>query len=659
MPTPAIFDPAHHPLTAPGRFVVGCNYWASHAGTAMWRDWQADVVDRDFARLAAAKLQVLRVFPLWPDFQPLTLLRGGGGRPREYRFGEKPLPDTEDGRAGMSDVALEHFAEFSALAQKHGLHLVVGLVTGWMSGRLFVPPALEGLNVITDAEAIMWQTRFVRHFVRRFRESPAVLAWDLGNECNCMAPAPSPAAAWTWTAAIANAIRAEDRSRPVVSGMHSLTPDPAQAGGWSIADQAELTDLLTTHPYPFWCRHTNREPVDALRTTFHAAAESRMYADIGGKPCLAEEIGTMGPMVSDDAAAARFARTNLFSLWANDCHGFLWWCGFDQTELAPAPYDWVGVERELGLIRTDGSAKPVLGELTRFREFLDALPGRELPPRRTEAVCLLSRGQDNWGVAYSTFILAKQAKFDLTFQDAAQPLRDAPLYLLPSVSGAEPISRRRWLDLLEKVKAGATLYVSLNDGFLSPFNEVFGADVLARAARTAPATAVLSGILDAPRLPVTHGQAMTMTARTAEVLGADETGNPIFLKAAYGRGTVYLLTWPLELQMTLTPLAFAGPAAPAFWQIYRAVAAPFCAGRAVRLENAPSVAVTEHELAAGRRLAILINHAPEDVAAKLKLTSGWKIAATLYGAAPTAAGGRRLPGNDALILELTRSGKSG
>lgn len=50
-------------FTEPGRFVVGCNYWASHDGTAMWSDWRPDVVDEDLRKLAAAGLQVLRVFP--------------------------------------------------------------------------------------------------------------------------------------------------------------------------------------------------------------------------------------------------------------------------------------------------------------------------------------------------------------------------------------------------------------------------------------------------------------------------------------------------------------------------------------------------------------------------------------------------------------------
>lgn len=40
-------------IFAPGsEFFVGCNYWASHAGTAMWRDWRPEVVEADFRLLA-------------------------------------------------------------------------------------------------------------------------------------------------------------------------------------------------------------------------------------------------------------------------------------------------------------------------------------------------------------------------------------------------------------------------------------------------------------------------------------------------------------------------------------------------------------------------------------------------------------------------------
>ncbi len=42
------------PLTEQGRFVIGSNYWVSHAGTAMWSDWRPDVIDRDLKKIAAA-----------------------------------------------------------------------------------------------------------------------------------------------------------------------------------------------------------------------------------------------------------------------------------------------------------------------------------------------------------------------------------------------------------------------------------------------------------------------------------------------------------------------------------------------------------------------------------------------------------------------------
>jgi hypothetical protein len=81
-------------------------------------------------------------------------------------------------------------------------------------------------------------------------------------------------------------------------------------------------------------------------TKAKATAESRLYADLGGKPCFAEEIGALGRMLCSESVEADVARVNLFSLWAHDCRGFLWWCAFDQDHLAHAPYDWCTAERD-------------------------------------------------------------------------------------------------------------------------------------------------------------------------------------------------------------------------------------------------------------------------------------------------------------------------
>ncbi|MFN2285000.1 MAG: beta-mannanase [Anaerolineae bacterium] len=632
----------HKILITPGSFVVGTNYWASHAGTAMWRDWRADVVERDFRTLAEEGLQVLRVFPLWPDFQPITQLYGGAGRPVEIRHGEEPLPETKAGQAGVSAEAIRHFEEFTQLAAKYDLKLIVGLITGWMSGRLFVPPALEGRNVLTDPVALLWEMRLVRYFVRHFKDNPAIAAWDLGNECNCMAPVPHHQAAWMWTATIVNTIRAIDHERPIVSGMHSLTP----TGDWRMQDQGELTDVLTTHPYPVFTPHCNQDPVNTIRTQLHATAESLFYAELGGKPCFAEELGTLGPMVASDAVAADFVRAGLFSLWAHDLRGLLWWCGSDQTALTHAPYDWHAMERELGLLRSDGTPKPVIKELGKFRAFVDGLP-QPLPSRVKEAVCILSDAQDQWGVAYSTFVLAKQAGFDLEFQYETQPLKEADLYLLPCISGHRVIHRRRYMELMARVADGATLYISYAGGFMSQFEELTGLRVLTRSRRMKETMFAWAGT----DFRLGGDYKLTLESVRANVLGIETDGNPAFTRAPYGKGWVYFLGFPLEMVLTTTPGAFHAPEAQPFWRLYRAIAQPFMQDRII-VKHHPMLGVTEHPLDALCRVVVVINYSHEPVETTLDLAPGWTLGPVWYGASTRTSETTlkiSLPQNDAYV----------
>jgi len=667
-----------NPLLSPGSFLLGCNYWASHAGLHMWDDWRLTVVEADLQQLSQSGLQVLRVFPLWPVFQPITQLYGGGGVSHEIRFGEEPLiplrfarltspnlrspsesasdsaleMDLNALQAGLSLEALSRFQTLADLAEKYNLQLIVGLLTGWMSGRLFVPPALEGRNVLTDPVAVLWETRFVRHFVRRFKDHPAILAWDLGNECNCMAPVPGHAAAWAWTSAISSAIRVEDPTRPVVSGMHSLD-EPDENGDWRIRDQAELTDVLTTHPYPYFTPHCDQEPITTLRNGLHATAQTRWYSDVGGVPALAEEVGTLGPMFASPPVAAAYARMALFSLWANDCHGLLWWCAYDQDQLINAPYDWTAIERELGLIRSDRSPKPVSLELGKFRHFLEGLPIPALPPRLAEAVCILSHGQEQWGIAYASFILAKQAGFDLAFQYADQPLKDASLYLMPSVSGGSPFSRRFWYALDERIQSGATLYLSQNDAILSPFKEPFGLEVQTREKRTSPAEFSLPCLPAAPVFSLPTAVKYTYTATSAQVLGSEPDGNPAFACQARGKGKVFFLSVPIEQHLSTTPSAFSAADAQPFWQIYRHIALPHLSQRILSKDN-PLVGVTEHPLDDGKRLIVLINYSPSPQAVHLTFAPGWQITAAWYGNSPTSQLAQ-LPPNDALVCVVERS----
>lgn len=638
------------------RFFIGCNYWASHAGTAMWSDWRPDVVERDLKLLAEQGLQVLRVFPLWPDFQPIATLYGGHGHAMGVRIGENRLADDGMGQAGVSREAMDKFRLFADIADRYGLRLIVGLVTGWMSGRLFVPPALQGRNVLTDPVAIQWQVRFVKCFIRAMKDHPAIAAWDLGNECNSMGPVGSSEEAYVWTAALSGAVKTADASRPLVSGMHGLSP----AGTWRMQDQGELTDILTTHPYPYWTPYADFDPITTIRPQLHATAESLFYSQMGGKPCFAEEIGTMGPLVSGEKEAAAFLRGSMLSLWAHGCHGLLWWCAFDQLALMHAPYDSNSCEGELGLVTEQGRAKPVLSEMSRLRRVLDTLP--ELPPRRTEAVCVLNTSQDHWPVAYGAFVLAKQAGFDFAYRFEDQPLPDAKLYMLPCLSGTRGVPKQRWQELLKRVRGGADLYVSMDDGYFLSFEQTTGLEVRSRGRRAGETAVKLKGHEEGGSgasgtgggFPVVGSFKLGVRAVRAEVLAAEADGNPVFTVVEYGKGRVFFLSLPLELDLIRRPEACYKTDEFPFWTIYAEFSRRARADRAVQ-GSYPLIGITEHDRYDGTRIAVFVNYSDQTAAIDLLLSEQWAFDECLYGEVlPGPVPVCALAANDGAVVTLRR-----
>jgi len=615
-----------------GRHMSGCNYWASHAGTEMWKDWREDVVRKDLKALSEAGLSVLRVFPLWRDFQPLELQRTFHSLPREIRMsGGAPLPETERGRAGVSEEAMARFKAFSEMAAENGMKLIVSLVTGWMSGRLFAPPAFEGLNPISDPLAVRWEIAFVRHFVKSFKSDPAILAWELGNECNCMGKAASREEAWGWTNSIASAIRLEDPSRSVASGMHGLYPESKTEFNewdprpWTIQDQGELTDLMCAHPYPHSPskKAARVDPVGSMRSSFQAVVEARLYGDIGGKPAMVEEIGTFGPMVCDETSQASFLRNVLFNTWAHGSLGLLWWCAFDQSHLSSTPYDWNAWERELGLLRPDYSRKPLCGEFAKFEAFLKSLPVDRLPSFRRDAVCVLTRGMgadETLSNAWSSFLLAKQAGFDLEFQFANDALKESSVYIVPGVKGAESMPLSLWRLLQERVEKGAVLYVSLDDGHLAPFNDVFGLAVETRQEREAPARFSLGGRSFVCQAPYKLG----LRCEGAEAIASEEDGNPVLTRFKKGSGEVWLTSLPIEKSLGAKPGAFDEGAAP-FHAIYSLFASKAIGSRALR-RSCPQISVTEHEIDEKKTLAVLVNNSGKEARSPLELLQEVRVA---------------------------------
>lgn len=625
-----------------GALYTGVNYWASHAGMYMWRNWSAETVEKDLSVLEDAGVVMMRVFPLWPDFQPLTRVIRAHGTSYGVLQADRPLSNP----AGVDEEMMRRFRFLCDAAERHGMKLVVGLVTGFMSGRTFLPPALESKDPIADPEAMKWEVRFVRHFVREMKDHPAIVGWDLGNECNVMRKDDDRDRCWLWMHTIASAIRLEDTTRPVVSGMHGCSSIADRR--FNLRDQGELMDELTVHPYPLFTPDCSHEPFDTLRNTMHGVVESVYYAGLSGRHCMIEEVGNLSANVISDARTATAVRASLFNAWAHGAGAYLWWCGFDQTHLDFLPYSGSALERGLGLFKIDYTPKPVAKVMKDVRGFLDSLPFARLPPRRIDATVLVSETEDGWSRSLGAFLLAKEAGFDVRFASAERPLPDSKLYILVSGTSDTSYSQRAWLNALEKAKAGATLFVSKGDGFmLSDFREATGTEIEYMFSAPERRTFTLTGD---QRHPVTVADGVTTrwTAVSSEVLAADAEGHPVLTAKDFGAGRVIAFNGPLESDAAKSADGFCGANPNPRYLVYREIARRAGISRKVVKEGAPFVSLTEHALDGGRTVAIAVNCDSSPVRAKIaikgRLGKVWR--------GKVAPDSLDLPAGDASVFEI-------
>ena len=597
----------------PGEFFVGCNYWGSKDGIKMWQAdrWNPVEIEKDIAALAKCGVEVMRVFPTWSDFQPVAVNHRGCNSFGGYLDAntDKPLSTY----AGLDDGAMSRFRFFCDTAEKHGIKLMVSLVTGWMSGRLFYPRALEGYDLITDSEAIMWEVRFVREFVKRMKDHPAIAAWDLGNECNNLGRAKRPSDAWLWLNSIASAIRLSDGTRPVVSGMHGISSDAHD--NWNLQNQGELLDVLTPHPYPSPFRvDANRGPFNGFRNALHQVGQCLFYEGVGRKRAFPQEVGNFGPTICPDAMAAAGFRQEMFASWQHGLAGFLWWCAFRQMNMDYAPFELNAMERELGLLNPDAERSPLpqAEALRAFKAFKDSLPFRALPARATDALCILSEHEDFWQTSYGALMLAKQAEFDIEFA-GAETTREWPskaLYILPSGKDWETYTHAAWKRVLSCVERdGATLLVSRGGraGY-SEWERVSGQQtVMYLEARD------IAFDFDGRTLRGSDAFTTIVTPTGCEVLARDQTGNPVVTRRRLGKGQVIAVNFALEhIAMTKLPNVFEGDFSNELWRIYAAAAKTAGVRRAVTREDTRLV-LTEHPLPDGSRLVCALNTRPEPV----------------------------------------------
>jgi len=360
------------------RFVVGVNYWPRRRAMLWWKEFDESEVKSEFKEIRDLGLQVVRIFLIWEDFQP------------------------EPSR--VSQTSLSNLEAVLDIAASYGLRVVPTLLVGFMSGLNWVPEwAIDFANLhptyptissgrvsrysvrdIYEDEAMLEAEKLLfRTVVSRFRDHPAVLAWDISNEIDNLRIPRTREAARRWLREVVEEIRRADPHHPVVLGMHQENLEFDK--GFYVQDVAETCDLLCMHGYPAFAPW-GEGPLDSKVVPFlNVLAEN-----LGGRKVLFEEFGiaTSPPgeptkefcevevygkrvklVTVEEGEAAKYYLEVLEGLHRVGSLGALAWMFSDYDpvvyEKLP-PGSLSRFEGLLGLTRADGSVKPIGLAVKRF-----------------------------------------------------------------------------------------------------------------------------------------------------------------------------------------------------------------------------------------------------------------------------------------------------
>lgn len=385
------------------RFLLGINYWPRTSAMAMWSRFDLGEIDEDFARISALGLDVVRFFLMWSTFQP--------------------EPERLDG------ISLANFVRVLDSAERHGLRTMPTLFCGHMSGVNWLPEwSLDratsngrfrtivagerevpyGIGDFYAGDLLAAQRRFARAAGERARGHAALYAWDLGNEFSNLREPASPHAAAEWSAALSGDLTSTSHA-PVTGGLHG--EDLERDRNIRPSSIARPWEFATMHGYSVYSAFA-RDRTDAEVVPFLCD----VAASCSGKRVLFSEFGNPtcppdGPLASAFACLSEdemseYASAVLERLATRGALGAFWWCWADYVaELADTPpFDRAPHELGFGLVRADGSEKPVAATLARFareaREVAAAPPPlveeatyyAGLPATQTEAYARYVRG---------------------------------------------------------------------------------------------------------------------------------------------------------------------------------------------------------------------------------------------------------------------------
>jgi hypothetical protein len=638
-----LLERGRHYLRADGRATIPVG---AHVVPPAGPDWPwrvgPEAFERAFAGMAALGLDAARIDLLWAAIEPEPGI-----------FDERHLR--------VLDQVLDH-------ARSNGIRLHPTLFTGGEVGDAYWDvPWRAGRHPHADPEMRRLQAAHAAMLGRRWRDDPALLAWDLADEPPLwLFRDTTDDDARAWTADLAAALRSADPGHLVTVGTAS------QEIGWGPfrADVvADALDVACVHPYPIYSPELYPDSLLATRMT-HAAAFETALAAGAGRPVMLHEYGASSAQF-DPERIAEYDRLLAWSSLGRGAIGFFAWCWTDAEPAAfeRAPYVRQAHETQFGVTEWDGTLRPrgrILGELAATVRGLplDALAGNgpvasvaiPVPHEFVRPYDPASFGLDDapagiyvpaeraWtptrdphllvAAWLNGFVLAARAGLTASFPrerlDGRWP--DARLVLLPAPLAATSSSLHHvrtswWSGAADHFARGGSAWVSCSaDVAIPEMASILGARVVDRAA--ADVRPVLRFVL--PWGPFAVGDELALPSGDAalacrsvvlapaagsRVIAVDASGEPALIVADRGAGRVVVCAHPVELLLARQPDAH-GPADRS-WGLY--------AGLAAATSTAEPAAATDPDVTTGLlagpvgALLAVTNHGPQAIHATIRL----------------------------------------
>ncbi len=374
-------------------FQLGVNYWPRRSAMYMWQRFDLGEIREDMARIASLGLHVVRFFLMWDAFQP--------------------APDR------MDHTMLGHFDDVMQTIWDARLQAIPTLYTGHMSGVNWLPSWALDSNTphgrfrtiasgttspygigdfYSDPRLLDAQAFFAQRVAERARAHPALYVWDLGNEFSNLREPNSPADAAAWSARLTGVLQ-DASGHGVTGGTHG--EDVERDRHLRPSSLAEPWEIATMHGYSVYATFS-RGRLDSDVVPFY----TRLIQAFTGKPLLFSEFGnptcppgTVSPYNREplpgepkpsrenlpaNAAAyacltedemAYYCKEVLEKLHAQGAIGAMWWCWaeYDPSLDRLPPFDQAKHELHFGMIRNDGSYKPVAETLSQFAQRAQSL----------------------------------------------------------------------------------------------------------------------------------------------------------------------------------------------------------------------------------------------------------------------------------------------